>query len=67
MSFLAAPKHHAHPDTPPVVMVRPNVWRITFAESDRPSRRARHGRARWSLSAGLRRQPTFRLGHRLVR
>ena len=35
MSFLAAPKHHAHPDTPPVVMVRPNVWRITFAESDR--------------------------------
>lgn len=43
----------------PVVPVRTigaNAWLITCTP-ERTETRARHGRARWSLSAGLRRRP----------
>ena len=39
----------------PVRTVGANAWLITFT-ADRIETRARHGRARWSLSAGLRRR-----------
>jgi hypothetical protein len=43
--------------TAPVRSVGANVWLITCS-TERADTRARHGRARWSLSAGLRRKPT---------
>lgn len=67
MSFVANSKHFAATGTPAVVSVRPNVWRLTFTAADRPSRRPPHGRARWSLSAGSRRQPGRRPGLSLRR
>lgn len=42
----------------PVRSVGVNAWLITCA-AERTSTRARHGRARWSLSASLRRKPAM--------
>jgi hypothetical protein len=46
------------PRTPaiPVRSVGVNAWLIT-GTPERPDIRARHGRARWCLCAGLRRRP----------
>lgn len=41
----------------PVRTVVANAWLITFT-AERVETRARHGRARWSLCAGLRRRPS---------
>lgn len=40
----------------PVRSVGVNIWLIT-GMPERPEIRARHGRARWCLCAGLRRRP----------
>lgn len=40
----------------PVRSIGVNAWLITCT-AERTETRARHGRARWSLSAGLRRRP----------
>lgn len=42
----------------PVRSIGTNAWLITCT-AERTETRARHGRARWSLSAGLRRRPAL--------
>ncbi|WP_310460943.1 hypothetical protein [Sphaerotilus sp.] len=50
----------------PVRSIGANVWLITCT-AERVETRARHGRARWSLCAGLRRRLTAtRLVHTLA-
>jgi hypothetical protein len=55
MSVFSSPvSRHS---TTPVRSIGANAWLIT-GSAERADTRARHGRARWSLSAGLRRKST---------
>ncbi|MEN9484626.1 hypothetical protein HZU83_11245 [Sphaerotilus montanus] len=54
MSVFSSPAPERTKD--PVRSIGVNAWLITCT-AERTRTRARHGRARWCLSAGLRRKP----------